>query len=381
MQLINNNVELAAFCKAAAQHSYITIDTEFIREKTYWPVLCLVQIAHQDDARMIDPLAKGLDLSPLFSLLANHKVVKVFHAARQDIEIFYHLSGAMPFPVFDTQIAASVCGYGESASYESLVNAIANANIDKSSRYSDWAARPLSDEQLSYALSDVTHLRVIYEKLKNQIELSGRASWIEEEFASLVNPQFYDLDPQESYRKIRAGSLKPKHLTVLRELAAWREEQARAANVPRGRIAKDEVLVELALVSPADEAALLRIRNIQAGLAKKHISSILQSIKSALAIPASEWPQIKKSRRLPEGTSTVVSMLQLLLKVQADRNGIASGIIAGKDDLENLALGLESPLNQGWRYDVFGKSAAALMQGKLKISLDPATKRITLEEC
>lgn len=379
MKIITDSAALTAFCKAAAKHAYITLDTEFIREKTYWPQLCLIQAAHADDAVIIDPMG-GLDLAPLFTLLANDKVVKVFHAARQDIEIFYHLSGKMPEPIFDTQIAASVCGYGESASYETLVGAIVGASIDKSSRYSDWAARPLSETQLSYALSDVTHLRAIYDKLAAQVEKTGRTSWIAEEFAHLTSPALYDNDPQESFKRIKAGSLRPKHLAVLRALAAWREELARSQDVPRGRIVKDEVMVELALVSPKSEAELARIRNINAGLAKKHIKAILHCIEEALATPQSDWPQVSKGKRHPEGTSTVVSMLQLLLKVQADKHNLAPSIIANKEDLESLALGAESALTQGWRYDVFGKSAEALIAGKLKISLNPKNKSVRLEE-
>lgn len=380
MKIITKNSPLAEFCKNAAGYPYITIDTEFIREKTYWPQLCLVQVAHADDAVIIDPLAENLDLSPLFELLANTKVVKVFHAARQDIEIFYHLSGAMPTPIFDTQIAASVCGYGESASYESLVSAIANASVDKSSRYSDWAARPLSEQQLSYALSDVTHLRLIYETLKAKVEETGRTDWIEEEFSYLTNPALYDIAPENAYERIRAGSLKAKHLITLKQLAAWREETAQKNDVPRGRIAKDEVLIELALVAPKNEAELSRIRNIKAGIGKKYLQDMLNVIAQAKAIPQEEWPSSKKSKRPPEGTATVVAMLQLLLKVQSEQHHIAASMIANKSDLEGLAIGSDSPLMQGWRYDVFGKQAEALMQGKLKISLDPKNKEIILAE-
>jgi len=379
MKIITDNAALAAFCKAAAKHPYLTIDTEFIRERTYFPQLCLVQVAYEGDAAIIDPLVAGIDLAPLFTLLQNPKVVKVFHAARQDIEIFYHLSGEMPTPIFDTQIAASVCGHGDAASYESLVNAIVGASIDKSSRYSDWAARPLSETQLSYALSDVTHLRVVYEKLLAEVEKTGRGSWIEEEFAHLTDKKLYDIDPKNSYKRIKAGSLRPRHLVVLRALAAWREDLARSSDVPRGRIVKDEVLVELALVSPKNEAELARIRNINAGLAKKHIKAILQCVEEALAIPNTEWPQANKGRKQPEGTSTIVSMLQLLLKVQADKHNIAGAMIANKDDLETLALGQDSPLTSGWRYDVFGQAAEALMLGKLKISLNPKNKSVVLE--
>lgn len=380
MKIITDNAALTAFCKAALKHPYMTLDTEFIRERTYFPQLCLIQAAYEGDAVIIDPLAPGLDLAPLFALLTNQKIVKVFHAARQDIEIFYHLSGKMPEPIFDTQIAASVCGHGDAASYESLVNAIVGASIDKSSRYSDWAARPLSEAQLLYALSDVTHLCVIYEKLKAAVEASGRAAWIDEEFAYLIQPGLYDIDPQSAYKRIKAGSLRPKHLVVLRQLAAWREELAKSSDVPRGRIVKDEVMVELALVSPRNEADLSRIRNINAGLSKKHVKAILSQIEEALAVPQSEWPQVNKSKRQPEGTSTIVAMLQLLLKVQAEKHNIAGAMIANKDDLETLALGGESPLLSGWRYDVFGKAAEALMKGKLKISLNPKNKSVVLDE-
>jgi ribonuclease D len=380
MKIITDNAALSAFCKAAAKHPYMTIDTEFIRERTYFPQLCLVQVAYESDAAIIDPMAAGVDLAPLFALLQNPKIVKVFHAARQDIEIFYHLSGKMPEPIFDTQIAASVCGHGDAASYESLVNSIVGASVDKSSRYSDWAARPLAETQLSYALSDVTHLRVIYDKLKAQVEAAGRTAWIAEEFAQLTDTSLYDHNPQQSYKRIKAGSLRSRHLVVLRALAAWREELARSSDIPRGRIVKDEVLVELALVSPKSEAELSRIRNINAGLAKKHVKAILDCVEKALAIPQSDWPQVNKGRKHPEGTATVVSMLQLLLKVQADKHNIAASMIANKDDLESLALGAESPLTSGWRYDVFGKSAEALMSGKLKISLNPKNKSVVLEE-
>lgn len=380
MHIITDTKALTEFCKKAAKHPYMTLDTEFIRERTYFPQLCLIQAATTEEAIIIDPLAEKIDLKPLFDLLANEKVVKVFHAARQDIEIFYHLSGHMPLPIFDTQVAASVCGHGESASYESLVNAIAGASIDKSSRYSDWAARPLSDTQLSYALSDVTHLRVIYEKLKTQVEAAGRSGWIEQDFAYLTNPSLYDIDPQEAFKRIKAGSLRPKHLIVLKHLAAWREELARRTDVPRGRVLKDETMIELALVAPKSEEELVRIRNLQAGLPKKHFPAVLAIISEASKIPQSEWPQVAKHKRQPEGTSTVVAMLQLLLKVCADQHNIAASIIANKSDLEALALGQESPLLAGWRYDVFGKRAQSLMEGKLRIGLNAKNKKIMLEE-
>ncbi len=286
MTPITTQKELAAFCKSVAQEEFLTVDTEFIREKTYFPRLCLIQIAGSEKAAIIDPLAKDIDLAPVFELLQNPKIVKVFHAARQDIEIFYLLSKKIPAPIFDTQVAAAVCGFGESAGYESLVNQIVGKEIDKSSRFTDWSARPLSEKQLAYALSDVTHLRVIYEKLKKKIEDTGRTTWIAEEHVYLSDPALYDANPDEAWKRLRVGNLKPKHLAVLRELARWREHEAIKHDVPRGRIVKDDVLVELALSAPRKEADLSRIRSI-GNISQSRMAAIFACVEAALALPAS----------------------------------------------------------------------------------------------
>ncbi len=371
--------ELTAFCAAVEGDRYVTIDTEFIRDKTYFPRLCLIQIAGSARAAVIDPLAHGIDLKPVFALLQKESLLKVFHAARQDIEIFHLLSNKIPHPIFDTQVAAAVCGYGESVGYESLVNQIVGAELDKSSRYTDWSARPLSEKQLSYALSDVTHLREIYEELVAKIEARGRSSWIAEEHEHLTDPAIYQLDPSEAWKRLKFGNMRPKHLAVLRELARWREIEARKADLPRGRILKDETLVELALSQPRKESDLSRMRGIDRALPKTKVEAILACVQTALDLPPSEYPPSRQHRR-PENITAATAMLQLLLKVTADAQGIASSIIAGKDDIEAIALGKDTPVLHGWRYDIFGKQASALMQGRLKLSLNPRNKQVAFEE-
>ncbi|MCE2926168.1 MAG: ribonuclease D [Rickettsiales bacterium] len=394
MTLITTNDELKKFCDDVRESGYITVDTEFLREKTYWPKLCLIQIAGaplptlplkggglRDHAAAIDPLAEAIDLTPVWQLLSDKNVLKVFHACRQDIEIFYHLTGKMPEPIFDTQVAAAVCGYGESVSYETLVNKIVDAELDKSSRFTDWSARPLSDKQLAYALSDVTHLRLIYDDLKLKIEAAGRERWIESELATLTNPKLYDTDPRDSWKRLKYGNMRPKHLAVLRELAQWREIEARKGDVPRGRIFKDEVLVELASVAPRKEADLDRLRSLAGGISKSKIAQVLECVERALAMPQTEWPQVAKHKRQPEHVTGAVAMLSFLLKVKADQHGIAPSLIAGKDDLEQLALGdSESSLLSGWRFDVFGKKARAMLDGKLLIALNPKNGKVVFEE-
>ncbi len=381
MNLITKQSELSKFCAQVESGAYITVDTEFIRDKTYFPKLCLVQIAGGEHAAAIDPLATGIKLDPVFALLQKPDLVKVFHACRQDIEIFYLLSGAIPVNIFDTQIAASVCGYGESVSYETLVNKIVGQDLDKSSRFTDWSARPLSEKQLIYALSDVTHLQVIYEHIKAQIEQSGRTSWIVEEHAQLSDPALYQIEPHNAWKRLKYGTMRPKHLAVLRELAQWREIEARKNDVPRGRILKDESLVELASSIPRKTADLTRMRSMDKNLSKSKADEVFACVERALALPQTEWPQVGKSRKPPENITSLVAMLQLLLKVKADIHGIAASIIADKDDLEAVALGkTEITVLQGWRYDVFGRKAQLLIEGKLKLSLNAKTKQVVFEE-
>lgn len=381
MNLIIKQSDLNKFCAQVESGAYITIDTEFIRDKTYFPNLCLIQIAGSGHETVIDPLAPGIDLKPVFALLQKPDLIKVFHACRQDIEIFYLLSGVIPVNIFDTQIAASVCGYGESVSYETLVNKIVGQELDKSSRFTDWSARPLSEKQLDYALSDVTYLRTIYEDLQARLEKTGRTSWVIEEHAQLYDPALYQIDPQNAWQRLKYGTMRPKHLAVLRELARWREIEARKNNVPRGRILKDEALVELASAIPRKTADLTRMRSIDKNLSKIKADEVFACVERALALPQTDWPQVGKSRRSPENITSLVAILQLLVKVKADIHGIAASIIAGKDDLEAIALGkTEIPVLQGWRYDVFGRKAQLLVEGKLKLSLNAKTKQVVFEE-
>jgi ribonuclease D len=381
MELITDNKALKDFCDEVRESGYITVDTEFLREKTYWPKLCLIQVAGALRAAAIDPLAEGIDLAPVWALLTDKNLMKVFHACRQDIEIFYHLTGAMPGPIFDTQVAAAVCGYGESVSYETLVNKIVGAELDKSSRFTDWSARPLSDKQLAYALSDVTHLRLIYDDLKIKIEATGREKWIESELATLTSPGLYDTNPRDAWKRLKFGNMRPKHLVILRELAEWREAEARSHDVPRGRIVKDEVLVELASVAPRKEADLARLRSLAGGISKGKMASILACVEKALALPQSEWPQVARHKRQPEHVVGAVAMLSFLLKITADQHGNAPTQIAGKDELEQLALGeSDASLLSSWRYEVFGKQAQAMLAGKLLLSLNPKNGRVVFEE-
>lgn len=380
MQLITTTQALQAFCDHAATQDYLSVDTEFMRDKTYFPKLCLLQMATEEQAVIVDPLADGIDLTPVFTLMQQDTLVKVFHAARQDIEIFHLLSGKTPAPIFDSQIAAAVCGYGESVSYETLVNKIVSAEIDKSSRFSDWSARPLSEKQLEYALSDVTHLRIIYKQLKAQIEKAGRTSWIAEEHSYLTDPALYQLEPIDAWKRLKFGNMRPKHLAVLREIASWREVEARKANVPRGRIIKDDALVELAAIMPRKESDLSRMRSFDRSLSKSKTEALLACVQTALALQPADYPQVKQGKKPTENITSAVAMLQLLLKVKCDVHGIAAPMIASKDDLEELAQGKDTPVLQGWRYEIFGHKAKLLMEGKLKMSLNPKNKQVVFEE-
>lgn len=380
MHTITTSAELAKFCASVEDGDYITVDTEFLRDKTYFPKLCLLQIANPKHAAIIDPLAKDIDLGPVLALMQKPSLTKVFHAARQDIEIFYQLSKHIPAPIFDTQVAAAVCGFGESAGYEALVNQIVGSEIDKSSRFTDWSARPLSEKQLAYALSDVTHLCTIYETLKDKIDTSGRASWIAEEHVYLSDPALYDPHPDDAWKRLKAGNMRPKHLAILRELARWRETEARKHDVPRGRIVKDDVLIELAFSAPRKESDLARMRNL-GGLSQSKIKSIFECVEAALALPASDHPQSKPYRKLPVNVTGALAMLQLLLKISADQNDVTASMIASKDDLEKIALGeTDTPTLHGWRYDIFGRAAERLMSGQLKLSVNGKNKQVVLED-
>ena len=374
MSLITTTSDLIAFCERAKQESYITVDTEFVREHTYWSQLCLIQVGLEKEAVAIDPLAEGIDLSSFFDLLQDAHVTKVFHSARQDIEIFYHLTGQIPHPLFDTQIAGMVCGFGESIGYDVLVQKFAKISIDKSSRYTHWAQRPLTDKQLHYALGDVIHLRVIYEKLLNIIEKDDRFHWLEEELFILRNPQTYEIDPYRVWEKIKAKSAKPRMLAILREIAAWREIKAQEKNLPRGRIMQDNIMLGLAASAPRSLTELRKMRGLTSSfLEGTRGTTVLELIEKALALPNEDCPQVRKDVVSPPGTTALIEMLRLLLKIKAEKYQVAQKLIATQGDLEIIARSLEPepivPALEGWRREIFGNAALALKEGKVAIGI------------
>ncbi len=372
MTLITTTSDLNAFCARAELNPYITVDTEFVREATYWPQLCLIQVGLEDEAVAIDPLSEDIDLSSFFQLLQNEKVLKVFHSGRQDVEIFYHLTGSIPTPLFDTQIAAMVCGFGESVAYNALVQKFAKVSLDKSSRYTHWGQRPLTEKQLTYALGDVIHLRIIYERLSKKITEDDRFHWVEDELAILKDPATYEVNPYAVWQKIRVRSAKPRMLAVLRELAAWREITAQKRNVPRTRIMRDEVMLELAASSPQSQADLSRMRGLSHVFTKsKDAQTILDLIKKAQGLPIEDCPAVKIEGDSPPGASALIEMLRLLLKIKSEKYDVAQKLIATTSDLENIAKFSTptTPALVGWRFEVFGKAALALKEGKIAIGL------------
>jgi ribonuclease D len=371
MTLIAETAALAEFCQRQRQAEFIAIDTEFMRDKTYWPQLCLVQIAGPQEAAAIDSLAPGIDLAPLHELMADTRVTKVFHAARQDVEIFFHLTAKIPAPLVDTQVAAMVCGFGDSVSYENLAAKLAGARIDKSSRFTDWAQRPLTDRQLQYALSDVTHLRPAYEHLARRLAKTGRGEWVAEEMAVLTSPSTYRLEPSESWRRIKFRNDKPRALAILREIAAWREEEAQKRDLPRGRILKDETLCEIAAHAPRNVDDLARCRGLSRSIAEnKQGHAILAAVKRGLDIPAGELPPVPPRRDLPAGLGPVIELLRVLLKMRCEDHEVAQKLVASADDLELIAAddGADVPALSGWRRDIFGADALALKHGQLALT-------------
>ncbi|MBO0904642.1 ribonuclease D [Jiella sonneratiae] len=368
MHLITTTAALAELCHRFANSPFITVDTEFIRETTFWPELCLIQMASPDEGVIVDPLAPGIDLSPLFELMSDASVLKVFHAARQDIEILYKLSGRVPEPLFDTQIAAMVCGFGESIAYDQLVARLTDARIDKTSRFTDWRRRPLTDKQLAYALADVTHLRDVFEALRARIEASGRGEWLAEEMALLANPETYDLHPDEAWTRLKMRVRKPIELQILKEVAAWREREARDSDRPRGRILKDEAIYEIAQQQPRDEAALSRLRALSKGFERSASGrDLLAAVNRAFAVPKADLPPVPRPEPLPEGTAAAVEFLKVLLKIVVEEEGVAAKLIASSADLERLASKGEAadiPALSGWRLELFGRRALDLLAGK-----------------
>jgi len=377
--VITDSEALAAFCARLSAASFVTVDTEFMRESTFWAQLCLVQMAGPNDAAIIDPLADGIDLAPFYRLMADERVLKVFHAARQDIEIFVKQAGAVPHPIFDTQIAAMVCGYGDQVSYDQLVYRVTGDQIDKSSRFTDWANRPLTERQVQYALADVSHLRRAYEKLVATLERTGRASWLDEEMAALTDPALYRLDPSEAWRRFRTRSGNRRFLAVLRELAAWRETAAQQRNLPRNRIIRDESLLEIAAHVPSSADELARTRGLGKSIADgKFGGEMLAAIGRALALPESDYPPLPQRYDPPPGIGPLVDLLRVLLKLRCEEQGVAQRLVASADDLEMIAGSDEAPVAamSGWRFEVFGRDAVALKHGRL--ALTAAGRRIKL---
>ncbi len=372
MQLITDTDSLASFCDRLANEDFVTLDTEFLRERTYWPQLCLVQIAGDDEAAAVDALHPDIDLAPLWRLLEDETILKVVHAGRQDIEIFHRHTGRVPKPLFDTQIAAMVCGFGDQVGYETLVRKLAKAQIDKSSRFTDWSLRPLTDKQLSYALSDVTHLRTIYRKLRARIETTGRLGWLDEEIAILADPNTYTVNPVEAWSRLKVRSSRPHFLATLRELAAWREETAQTKDLPRNRVVRDEALLEIAAHAPTTVAALARTRGLPKPVAEgKFGHAILAAVERGLATPEAECPTLPPSRELPRGLGPVVDLLRVLLKMKCDANEVAQKLVANSADLEQIAADDDAdvPALRGWRRELFGEDALALKHGRLALTV------------
>ena len=357
MPIITDTRALADFCGRLKSTDFITVDTEFMREKTYWPILCLVQVAGPDEAKAIDALADGIDLSPLFELMADESVLKVFHAARQDLEIFHHLAGRLPAPVFDTQVAAMVCGFGDSVGYEALVTKLVNAKIDKGSRFTDWTLRPLSDRQIVYALDDVTHLRPAYGKLAKKLHANGRESWLEEEMAVLADPNIYTGNPDGAFRRIKARSTSTRMLAVLKELAAWRELEAQRRDVPRNRVLRDEALVEIAHHTPTTPEQLARTRGLGRRLAEGAMGqSLIAAVTAGVATPEEDRPRVAKPRPPARGAGPVIELLKVLLKMRCEAHDVAQRLIASSADLERIATENKAdvPAMAGWRREIFG---------------------------
>jgi len=367
--MIETTAQLEEACRALATSAFVTVDTEFLRETTFWPELCLIQIASPDLEVLIDPLADGLSLKPFFDLMADSNVVKVFHAARQDIEIIFHLGGLIPHPIFDTQVAAMVCGFGDSVSYDQLVGKITGVQLDKSSRFTDWSRRPLSEKQLDYALADVTHLRDVYLSLKGKLERDGRALWLTEEMAILESRETYDIHPDDAWLRLKSRLRKPPELAVLRSIAAWREREARSRNVPRSRVLKDDALFEIAQQQPRDAEALSRLRTIPKGWERSSAgAAIVGAVNAALALPKTEMPQPAKQSHAPEGAQAATELLKVLLRLTAEKEGVAAKVIASSDDLDKIAAqgaDAEVAALHGWRRDLFGNKALKLISGEI----------------
>jgi ribonuclease D len=384
MQMIKTTDDLAALVRRLEGADFVTVDTEFIRDSTYWPRLCLVQMAGPEgEESIIDPLTGDLALEPLLEFLADTRTVKVFHAARQDVEIFFHHGGVIPEPLFDTQVAAMVCGYGESVSYENLVRGIVGEQIDKSSRFTDWSRRPLTERQLTYALSDVTHLRDIYRTLRGKLDESEREHWLQEELAVLQNPETYSLRPEDAWRRIKSRNTNRRFLATLQAVAAWREHEAQSRDVPRNRIMKDDALLEVAASAPANAEELERLRGIPRGFSRSRAAAgLLKALAEARALDKRDLPDAPRPQNGPavKVNGSMVDLLRVLLKLKCEKHHVAQKLVASAADLERIAAEPDPdvPALQGWRAEVFGKDAMALKEGRLALALENG-KAVVLE--
>jgi ribonuclease D len=378
MKVVATTTQLAHVCERLAQQPYVTVDTEFMRETTYYPKLCLIQVAAIGEDLIIDPLAEGLDLERFFALLRDERVVKVFHAARQDIEIFWHMARTIPKPLFDTQVAAMVCGYGDQVGYEQLANDLGKAKIDKTQRFTDWSRRPLSEAQLSYAQADVTHLRAVYEALATQLTLSGRKSWLAEDMAVLEAPGTYETKPEDAWQRLAGRLKKQRDLGVLIEVAAWRERDAQKRDVPRQRVLRDDALMEVVQARPQSMEALARLRSISQGLERSRAGqALIAAVERGLAIDTKALPRLDRRGRSPRHDSTV-EFLKVLLKIVSQQTGVASKIIATVGDLDAIAEGRAEPQAAltGWRGEIFGNLALAAIAGRLGLALEGGEPKI-----
>ena len=369
MAVIADSTSLTKFCDRLIKSSYITVDTEFMRDQTYWPRLCLVQIADEHEAAAIDTLAKGIDITPLLNLLTNPRILKIFHAARQDLEIFYRLMGRLPSPIFDTQIAAMVCGFGDSAGYDTLVRKLTDETIDKSSRFTDWALRPLSQRQINYALGDVTHLRQVYIKLNEMLGQNNRHNWMDEELSILRDTKNYTFAPEDAWRRIKYRAPKPRFLAILKEVAAWREIEAQNKDIPRNRIVRDESLIEISHHAPKTINDLSRARGLSLKKAEGSLGkALLNAVKVGLNVPSENLPEVKKDAPLPKGIGPITDLLKVLLKLKCEKHDVAQKLIATVNDMEQIAAfgqNANVPALQGWRQEVFGIDALRLRSGQL----------------
>ena len=372
MELITTTSELAAVCTRLKRHPFVTVDTEFLRESTYYPRLCVAQMASTDEAIVIDTLAEGMDFAPFFALMANQNVIKVFHAARQDIEICWHEAGIIPSPIIDTQVAAMVLGYGDAISYDQLVQRITGDSLDKSNRFTDWTRRPLSEAQLAYAISDVTHLRDVYLKLSADLDRRGRSDWMREEMRVLTSPATYRFEPEHAWERLKTRVRKPKELAVLIEVAAWREREAQERDVPRGRVLKDDVIGDIAVQAPTTIERLASLRSLPRGFERsKWGEAIVEAVQRGLARDPKTLPRFERPKPPINGQATV-ELLKVLLRMTAERHAVAAKVIATVDDLDRIAADDDAdvPAMSGWRRELFGEKALALKQGRLSLSVE-----------